>query len=580
MSASISLAEYLFTRLRQLGVGAIHGVPGDYNLELLDYVKPAGLLWVGNANELNAAYAADGYARIKGIGALVTTFGVGELSAINAIAGSYTEFAPVVHIVGTPPRASQDGRRLIHHTFADGEYGHFAQMSSHVTVAQTSLWDPRTCAEQIDTVLSECILHSRPVYIQVPTDLVSANLPSDRLKRPISSPVDEQATNPARDTALERILDRIHNAKKAVIIADGECRPLRIVDKVQEIIDATKWPTWTTAFGKGLFDETRPNFHGVYTGKFDEEIVQETINQADLVLFFGPHLSSTNTYAYTAIPSSQTAILIKGNQVDIGTETFRDVPATFIASQLSQRIDLSKITRNEPYPRLPRDWSEPIDNLVGNQSPISQDKLWRSLANILRPGDIVLGETGTSGYGVREMPLPPNTRVFTPVTWLSIGFMLPAAQGAAMAQRELIESSEYHGIKPGDAQTILLIGDGSFQMTAQEMATIIRHNLDVLVVLINNDGYTIERCIHGLKQEYNDISAWRYLEAPRLFGAREDTYTAAARTYAELAEVLKHDKIKSSGGLRMVEIFLDREDAPKGPLSHMMETQRSKEATS
>lgn len=580
MSASISLAEYLFTRLRQLGVGAVHGVPGDYNLELLDYVKPAGLLWVGNANELNAAYAADGYARIKGIGALVTTFGVGELSAINAIAGSYTEFAPVVHIVGTPPRASQDGRRLIHHTFADGEYGRFAQMSSHVTVAQTSLWDPRTCAEQIDTVLSECILHSRPVYIQVPTDLVSASLPSDRLKRPISSPVDEPAANPARDTALERILDRIHKAKKAVIIADGECRPLRIVDKVQEIIDATKWPTWTTAFGKGLFDETRPNFHGVYTGKFDEDIVQETINQADLVLFFGPHLSSTNTYAYTAIPSSQTTILIKGNQVDIGTETFRDVPATFIASRLSQCIDLSKITRNEPYPRLPRDWSEPIDNLAGNQSPISQDKLWRTLANILRPGDIVLGETGTSGYGVREMPLPPNTRVFTPVTWLSIGFMLPAAQGAAMAQRELIESSEYHGIKPGGAQTILLIGDGSFQMTAQEMATIIRHDLDVLVVLINNDGYTIERCIHGLKQEYNDISAWRYLEAPRLFGAREDTYTAAARTYAELAEVLKHDKIKSSGGLRMVEIFLDREDAPKGPLSHMMETQRSKETTS
>lgn len=580
MSASISLAEYLFTRLRQLGVRGLHGVPGDYNLELLDYVKPAGLVWVGSANELNAAYAADGYARIKGIGALVTTFGVGELSAINAIAGSYAEFAPVVHIVGTPPRASQDGRRLIHHTFADGEYGRFAQMSSHVTVAQTSLWDPRTCAEQIDLVLSECILHSRPVYIQVPTDLVSASLPSDRLKRPISSPVDEPAANPAREAALEKVLDRIHKAKKAVIIADGECRPLRIVDKVQEIIDATKWPTWTTAFGKGLFDETRPNFHGVYTGKFDQDVVQETINQADLVLFFGPHLSSTNTYAYTAIPSPETTILIKGNQVDIGNETFRDVPATFIVSQLSQRIDLSKITRNEPYPRLPRDWSEPIDNLVGNQSTISQDKLWRAFANILRPGDIVLGETGTAGYGVREMPLPPSTRMFTPVTWLSIGYMLPAAQGAAMAQRELIESSEYHGIKPGEAQTILLIGDGSFQMTAQEMATIIRHSLDVLVVLINNDGYTIERCIHGRKQEYNDVSAWRYLEAPRLFGAGDDTYTAAARTWAELAEVLKHDKIKSSGGLRMVEIFLDREDAPKGPLSNMIETQRSKEATS
>lgn len=580
MSASINLAEYLFTRLRQLGVGAVHGVPGDYNLELLDYVKPTGLVWVGNANELNAAYAADGYARIKGIGALVTTFGVGELSAVNAIAGSYTEFAPVVHIVGTPPRPSQDARLLVHHTFADGEYGRFAQMNSHVTVAQTSLWDPQTSAQQIDAVLRECILHSRPVYIQVPADLVTASLPSDRLKTPISTSVDEPAAHPAWDSALSTILDRIHTAKKAVIIADGECRPLRIIDQVQTIIDTTKWPTWTTAFGKGLFDETRTNFHGVYTGKFDEDIVQETINQADLVLFFGPHLSSTNTYGFTAIPSSQITIFIKKNQVEIGSETFRDVPATFIASRLAQSIDLGKITRNEPDPQLPRDWSEPIEDLVGIQRPITQDKLWRALANIVRPGDIVLGETGTAAYGVREMPLPPNTRIFTSVTWLSIGYMLPAAQGAAMAQRELMASSEYHGIKPGDAQTILLIGDGSFQMTAQEMATIIRHELDVLVVLINNDGYTIERCIHGRNQDYNDVSRWRYLEAPRFFGARDDTYIAAARTWAELAEVLKHDKVKSSGGLRMVEIFLDREDAPRGPLLHYIENQRKKEAAS
>lgn len=577
MSASTSLADYLFTRLRQLGVGAVHGVPGDYNLALLDYVKPAGLVWVGNANELNAAYAADGYARIKGIGALVTTFGVGELSAINAIAGSYAEFAPVVHIVGTPPRASQDKRLLIHHTFADGEYGRFAQMSSHVTVAQTSLWDPRTCGQQIDTILQECLLHSRPVYIQVPADLVSASVPSDRLQTPIGTPVDESAVSPARDAALAKIVDRIHQAKRPVIIADGECRPLHIIDQVQAIIDATNWPTWTTGFGKGLFDETRPNFHGIYRGRFDEKIVQETVNQADLILFFGPHLSTTNTYGSTAIPSSQSTIFVKRNQVDIGNETFRDAPATFIASRLLESIDLSKITRYEPYPGLPRDWTEPIDDLAGNQRPLTQDKLWRSLANVLRPGDIVLGETGTSSYGVREMSLPPNTRVFTAVTWLSIGYMLPAAQGAAMAQRELMASSEYHGIKPGDAQTILLIGDGSFQMTAQEMATIIRHNLDVLVFLINNDGYTIERVIHGRQKDYNDISTWRYLEAPRLFGAGENTFTAAARTWAELADVLKSDKVRAPGGLKMIEIFLDPEDVPKGPLLHMLETQKGKE---
>ncbi|KAE9574616.1 Pyruvate decarboxylase [Colletotrichum fructicola] len=169
MSSSTTIATYLFTRLRQLGVGAIHGVPGDYNLDLLDYVKPSGLTWVGNANELNAAYATDGYARIKGIGAIITTFGVGELSAVNAIAGAYAELSPVVHIVGTPPRASQDARLLIHHTFADGEYGQFAKMHAHVTVAQTSLWDPRTSAQQIDTVLQQCLTALPQVQSDLPS---------------------------------------------------------------------------------------------------------------------------------------------------------------------------------------------------------------------------------------------------------------------------------------------------------------------------------------------------------------------------------------------------------------------------
>ncbi|KAF6829092.1 pyruvate decarboxylase [Colletotrichum plurivorum] len=557
MSSPVTLAEYLFTRLRQLGVEAIHGVPGDYNLDLLDYVKPSGLCWVSNCNELNAAFAADGYARIKGIGALVTTFGVGELSAINGIAGAYTEFAPVVHIVGTPPRASQDARLLVHHTFADGEYGRFAQMHAHVTVAQESLWDPRTCAQQIDNIVQQCLFHRRPVYIQVPADLVTTSLPADRLQRPIEIPVaGSDVDYDARDSVL--------------------AQPFGIVDDVHALIDATKWPTWTTPFGKGLFDETRSNFHGIYEGDFDENVVKETVNGADLVLFFGPHLSSSNTYGFTAIPSSQSTIFVKASQVELGIDTFRDVPAAFIASRLLRQLDLDKIARYDTYPPLPRDYSEPLGELADNHDPIGQHKLWRVLANILRPGDIVLGETGTAGYGAREMPLPPHTRLFTPVTWLSIGFMLPAAQGAAMAQRELIAAAPDHsgGIK---SQTILLIGDGSLQMTAQEMATIIRHDLNVLVFLINNDGYTIERCIHGRKQEYNDVARWRYLETPRAFGTGEETYTAAVKTWAELYRVLGDEKLIRGEGLRMIEIFLDREDAPQGPLLHYLDTQKNQE---
>ncbi|KAK1845554.1 pyruvate decarboxylase [Colletotrichum chrysophilum] len=515
--------------------------------------------------------------RIKGIGAIITTFGVGELSAVNAIAGAYVELSPVFHIVGTPPRASQDARLLIHHTFADGEYGQFAKMHAHVTVAQTSLWDPRTSAQQIDTVLQQCLIHHRPVYIQIPVDLVAVNISSARLQTPLSSSAMDVNFSPEREAVLAKILERIYSAKRPVIIADGECRPFGIVSDVQALIDTTGWPTWTTNFGKGLFDETRSNFHGIYRGEFSDRSVKETIDRADLILFFGPHLSSSNTYGFTALPTSKVAIFIKSTQVELGSDIFRDVSASYVASGLLHHIDVNKIAKYDPYPLLPRDSQLPLSALADDSGLIYQDKLWRSIANILRPGDIVLGETGTAGYGVRDMPLPPHTRLFTPVTWLSIGFMLPAAQGAALAQREMIAESNYYGLKQGQARTILLIGDGSFQMTAQELATIIRHNLDVVIFLINNDGYTIERCIHGRKQEYNDISTWRHLHAPHLFGASKDTYTATCRTWSELHDVLINAQLGSGSGLRMVEVFMDREDAPTGPLLQYLETQKAKE---
>ncbi|OJJ66364.1 hypothetical protein ASPBRDRAFT_48999 [Aspergillus brasiliensis CBS 101740] len=566
---SIKVAEYLFRRLKDLGVASVHGVPGDFNLTLLDYVEPAGLRWVGNANELNAAYAADGYARIKGIGAVVTTFGVGELSAVNAIAGAYTERAPVVHIVGTPSRDLQEGRKLVHHTFNDGEYGRFARIYEHLTIAQASLRDPRTAPAQIDEVLRQCLLHSRPVYIEVPMDMVHQYVSDERLALAVSTP--EPVPTQIQDDVVARILERIYAAKQPVILVDGEIRPIGIVDEVQKIINATNWPTWTTNFGKGLVDGTRPNFHGIYRGNYDPTEVQDFYNGADLVLCFGPHFSSTNSYFYQIIPKPEVAILFTDTEVKFGTEIVRDIPAKLTTSRLIQTIDLNKIHRYDPYPSLPRDELVSFSELEEDK-PITQDRLWRVFANFLRPGDILLGETGTAGYGVREMAFPQHTRLFAPVTWLSIGYMLPGAQGAALAQEELMASDNYHGIK--DARTVLLIGDGSFQMTAQELSTIIRLKQNVVVFLINNDGYTIERCIHGRKQGYNDVSRWRYLQAPSFFGASEDTYTASVRTWKELQDVLSNEVVSNGKELRMVEIMLDREDAPIGPLSVLIDQQR------
>lgn len=570
--APVKLAHYLFTRLRQLGVESVHGVPGDFNLTMLDHVEPAGLNWVGNANELNAAYAADGYSRIKGLGAIVTTFGVGELSAINAIAGAYAEFAPVVHIVGIPSRQIQEERIRVHHTLNDGEFKRFAQMHAQVTIAQTRLWDPLTSAEQVDNILVQCLLHCRPVYLELPVDMVDAFVSGDRLKTPIVIPEPQPTYN--LDDVVFKIISKIEAAKRPVVYMDGESRPLRIVEEVQQFVSRTKWPTIASPFGKGLLDETEPNFLGVYQGKFGAKAVHDFVTETDLALCFGPHYSGTNTYMWNSIPQSKETIEFSTSGVKIGPEFYRDVSSKLVLSRLLKELNMSKITAYSSVPELPR-----YELLAASSTPaddiITQDKVWKVLGNLIQPGDIVMGETGTPGFGVREMPMQRHCRVFSHVTWLSIGYMLPAAQGAALAQKELIAASKWHNIST--AKTILFIGDGSFQMTVQEMSTMIKHNLDVVIVLINNDGYSIERFIHGRKQGYNDVASWRYLEAPSFFGAPKDTYTASAKTWSELSTILERYKTEDTKGLSMFEVIMEREDAPVGQLQKVLEMQIERE---
>lgn len=574
MSDTIKLAEYLFTRLKQLGIGAVHGVPGDFNLTLLDYVEPAGLQWVGNANELNAGYAADGYARIKGIGALITTFGVGELSAINAIAGAYAERAAVVHIVGTPDRPTQDERRLVHHTFNDGEFGRFAQMAVPVTVAQVDLKDPRTSPELIDHALRQCLVHSRPVYIQVPVDMVSAPISAAPLSTSkIHVPLVERSTY--SDEVIGKVLGRIHTAKTPTILVDGETRSCGIVELVQRLVEVTGWPSWTTGFGWGLLDETMPNVHGIYRGRFDTPTIHEFVQSSDLVICFGPHFSSTNCYVKTSVPNPDASIYISHTEIKIRDQVFRDIPARLVVTQILEKLDTLATKSYIPPTDLSRPQPSTYSTALKNE-PITQALFWPMTSGILRDGDIIMGETGSAGHGCRDMPLPRHARTFVPVTWLSIGYMVGAAQGAALAQRELISASQYNGIQ--NARTILFIGDGSFQMSAQELGTIIRHNLNVTVVLINNDGYTIERVIHGLKQGYNDVASWRYLQAPAFFGAKEDTFTAKVKTLGELHNLLETEAFTKTEGFKMVEVVLDREDVPEGPLAWLLQNQLKRES--
>ena len=567
MADHIDLAEYLFRRLYQIGVRGIHGVPGDYNLTTLDYIEPAGLDWVGNCNELNAGYAADGYARIKGIGAVVTAFGVGELSAINAIGGAYAEKSPVVHVVGTPPTAVQNGGVCMHHSLGDGNFRLFAEMAAKITVAQTNLTDASTATAQIDNTLRQCILQSRPVYIELPTDLVSAKVSASRLSHPldVSIPPNDEGFE---DAEVDLILDRIYASKKPFIIVDGFTHRYGVSDLANELVKITGFPTSTTPFGKSIVNETLPNFHGVYAGVAGKQVYMPWAQSCDLVLRLGPLNSDVNTYGFTTVPDPAVTITFHRDTVEVGSSHYRNLHIRSLLRKILDRLDVTRLPKYDPYPDLGSPSAELAALAPTNPNAIiDQDTFYQRISPFFRSGDIILTETGTPSIGSREFILPKNTMLINSSIWLSIGFMLGAAQGAALAQREMIAS----GARPS-GRTILFEGDGSLQMTAQELSTIIRRKIDVLIFVINNDGYTIERWIHGMEASYNDVAAWRYRDAARFFGASEESlqgrgeypvHTYRAATWGELEEVLGDERVKAGKGFQMVEVMMTKEDAPE-----------------
>lgn len=536
--ATVTLAEYLFTRLKQCGLTTIFGVPGDYNLQLLDHVEPQGLNWVGNCNELNAGYAADGYARVKGIGAVITTFGVGELSAINAIAGAFAEKAPVVHIVGIPPRKTITDKLFVHHTLGDGDYTHFAKMYEHVTVAQARLWELEEAPRLIDEALAKCLEQHRPVYISVPDDAVNELVKCEKL-----------STNLQLQTIIgdvpNMLAERVYSSKNPRILIDGEC--FGMTKEINEFIEKTKWPTFVTPFGKSIVNEELPNFCGIWDA--DAKLNSK---DCDLLLCFGPHWSNTNSAIFMALPDLDITISLNSSGVRYLDQhwecSFKSIMSTLLgidAHRIAQPTKMSKITEIS----------------IRQDDLINQKDFYKTLSRsgLFRSGDNIMAETGTASNGSRDFRLPKDALLFNAVTWLSIGYMLPAALGVSLAR---------------SSRTILLIGDGSFQMTAQEFSTIIREKLDFLLILINNDGYTIERCIHGKDEKYNDVAKWNYLQALQLFGGGADNYpvrSASARTWTELEDILGAEKASSGPSCSMIEVFMDKEDAPQELLALLKE---------
>lgn len=218
--------------------------------------------------------------------ALITTFGVGELSAVNGIAGAFSEQIPVVHIVGCPSTLSQKSGMLLHHTLGNGDFTVFANMSKQISCEVAKLNNPVDIANQIDFTLRECWIRSRPVYITLPTDMVEAKVEGERLRTPIdlSEPIND---SDRENYVVNVILRTLYDAKDPIILVDACSIRHRVIPLVKKLIEKTQLPYFMTPMGKGALDENHPLYGGIYAGSGSEDSVRDRVEASDLILFVG-----------------------------------------------------------------------------------------------------------------------------------------------------------------------------------------------------------------------------------------------------------------------------------------------------
>jgi len=558
--SEITLGKYLFERLRQVNCNTIFGLPGDFNLSLLDKIyEVEGMRWAGNANELNAAYAADGYARVKGMGCIITTFGVGELSALNGIAGSYAEHVGVLHIVGCPSVSSQAKGLLLHHTLGNGDFTVFHRMSANISETTAMVTDLATAPAEIDRCIRTTYLSQRTVYLGLPANMVDLYVPAKLLETPIDlslKPNDEEAEK----EVVETILELIGAAKNPVILADACANRHDVKPELKELIDATQFPSFVTPLGKGTIDEQHPRFGGVYVGTLSSPAVKDAVENADLILSVGALLSDFNTGSFSYSYKTKNIVEFHSDYIKIRNASFPGVQMKFALQKLLSQI--KPVVANYVPVAVPAGRAPNAE--VPASTLLKQEWVWNELGKFLQEGDVVLTETGTSAFGINQTHFPTNSSCISQVLWGSIGFTVGACLGAACAAEEL----------DVNRRVILFVGDGSLQLTVQEISTMIKWGLKPYLFVLNNDGYTIEKLIHGPTAQYNQIQPWKHQQILSTFGAT-DSESIEVRTTGEWQKLTTDEHFVKNERIRLIEVFLPEMDAP----SSLIEQAKLTEAT-
>lgn len=542
-SSQTSISQYLLLRLKELSVDHVFGIPGDYVLPFFDKLLDGdhGVEHVMSCNELNGTYAADGYAKQRGFGAMAVTFGPGSLSCINAVAGAYADDVPLLVVAGAPSvRAMETSKgRLLHHAVGEDLDANI-KCFAPVTVSSSRLASCEGAGAAIDAVLTQCVLRKKPAYLEIPYDLQTALIakPAGKLQTCAAS------SRERLRAAVDAVAALVEKAGTTAVLAGhlalrhGQTEPLC---ELAERLGACTASTFGCKHGSF---ETGARAAGVYCGAMSLKVAQKAVEgegASHVLLAVGLTNNEFDTGVFTGRLDLHNLVVVAGMHVEVNGERFEEVAMGDFLGGLLQATEVVAMT-----PRLaacPR-FYYPRGEVVPTEEALSIDRMMMMFAAFFKKGDVIYGDAGGM-INTSQVQLPEGCVAYGNGNWASIGAGFGGLVGGSFAR--------------GEGRLIGMLGDGAFQMSAQELSTLVKYKRDAALFVLNNAGYAAERAIHpGKQRSYNDVQNWRYHLLGNAFGAEAGYEGVEVFTERDLAKVLTG--LQEVRGVTMVNVHLDPED--------------------
>lgn len=531
----MNLSEFLLHRLQQLGVDHVFGIPGDYILPFFEVMEKSPVQHIAPCNELNGGYAADGYARLRGLGAVAVTYGPGSFSLVNAVAAAYAERSPVVVISGGPALQAYRDQPLMHHILPD-RYGASLRIFEQVTVAAKMLDDPASAVADMDELLGLAVAESRPVFIEFPQDLQLTSCGA----APDWAPAPARRDASATEAAVAMLASRLGGSERCVLIVGHEAQSMGLEAPLRELIDRTGVAFASVFAGRADYLAEHPQCIGLYHGLGSQDEVREFVEAADTVIWFGAVASDFNKGGSTAKLSPAQEIRIFNDEVVAAEGRFSGVRLSDVIQGLVERVPAGRWS-GDAAPRRGYLHLRDAPYAAIADAKITNRRFYDRIATWVRAGDVVLADAGPT-INMAYVELPDGIRYIASGYWASIGGGFGMSLGACIGAS-------------ADQRVIAFEGDGSFQMTAQELSTMVRYGRTPIIFVMNNRGYTAERLIHD--GEFNDIQDWQYWRLPEVFGG---VAGCEVRTEGDLETALARADGHAGPGPLVVEVHLDPMD--------------------